>query len=329
MFHFGEKSPLSRPHRGMSTTQASRSRRPAGTPTGGQFAPEAHAEPEVTLAPPPPLHERERGVFEVVNTTVEHLEDETDGGITISRAAIYPGGISHLRAETGLVSLAVERASGGQEAIEDTLRFIAAHRFGDANGDKVTVLVRSGVGSVDAIEGRLTMSNDRIAIMQKGSSTKGFYLDRGLTVLAIRRGYGHAPEMAAWYRNGAADLPHLEPATFDDIPDVSGVDDEPPSEIAAAFVLAHPGFDESSDGRGVVFFATDRDAENGIVNGYMACPSGSGLFSEHGSMYERDIKAWGGRVSTYQAGSLTFSDAIRLAEEAETDQPDAVWRAIA
>ena len=35
---------------GMSTTPAStRSRRPAGTPTGGQFAPEVHAEPEVEL----------------------------------------------------------------------------------------------------------------------------------------------------------------------------------------------------------------------------------------------------------------------------------------
>ncbi len=33
----------------MSTSPTSRSRRPAGTPTGGQFAPEAHAEPEVPL----------------------------------------------------------------------------------------------------------------------------------------------------------------------------------------------------------------------------------------------------------------------------------------
>ncbi len=35
----------------MSTSPASRSRRPAGTPIGGQFAPEAHAEPEVALDP--------------------------------------------------------------------------------------------------------------------------------------------------------------------------------------------------------------------------------------------------------------------------------------
>ena len=33
----------------MSTNPTSRSRRPAGTPTGGQFAPEAHAEPTVAL----------------------------------------------------------------------------------------------------------------------------------------------------------------------------------------------------------------------------------------------------------------------------------------
>ena len=40
---------------GMSTNPTpARSRRPAGTPTGGQFAPEAHAEPEVALGTPPP-----------------------------------------------------------------------------------------------------------------------------------------------------------------------------------------------------------------------------------------------------------------------------------
>ena len=39
----------------MSTNPAhDRTRRPGGTPTGGQFAPEAHAEPEVTLGNPPP-----------------------------------------------------------------------------------------------------------------------------------------------------------------------------------------------------------------------------------------------------------------------------------
>ena len=38
----------------MSTTsnQTSRSRRPAGTPTGGQFAPETHAEPDVAISTP-------------------------------------------------------------------------------------------------------------------------------------------------------------------------------------------------------------------------------------------------------------------------------------
>ena len=33
----------------MSTNAATRNRRPAGTPTGGQFAPGSHAEPEITL----------------------------------------------------------------------------------------------------------------------------------------------------------------------------------------------------------------------------------------------------------------------------------------
>ena len=41
---------------GMSTNPTpARSRRPAGTPTGGQFAPEARAEPEVALGGAPEL----------------------------------------------------------------------------------------------------------------------------------------------------------------------------------------------------------------------------------------------------------------------------------
>ena len=43
-------------HHDVGTSPTSCSRQPAGTPTGGQFAPEAHAEPEVTIgadaAPP-------------------------------------------------------------------------------------------------------------------------------------------------------------------------------------------------------------------------------------------------------------------------------------
>ncbi len=39
----------------MSISPTSRSRRPAGTPTGGQFAPEVHAEPEVALGRARPL----------------------------------------------------------------------------------------------------------------------------------------------------------------------------------------------------------------------------------------------------------------------------------
>ena len=39
----------------MSTNPTSaQSRRPAGTPTGGQFAPETHAEPEITIGAPSP-----------------------------------------------------------------------------------------------------------------------------------------------------------------------------------------------------------------------------------------------------------------------------------
>ena len=67
----------------MSTNPASaRSRRPAGTPTGGQFAPEAHAEPEVALGNPPPWPEstpETRGNGDILWFTAEGQLHRTDG----------------------------------------------------------------------------------------------------------------------------------------------------------------------------------------------------------------------------------------------------------
>ncbi|UQX88715.1 hypothetical protein M6D93_01625 [Jatrophihabitans telluris] len=59
-----------------------------------------------------------------------------------------------------------------------------------------------------------------------------------------------------------------------------------------------------------MFFATDIQAEDGIVNGYHWFPLGSGLIPEHGSMYVRDIEATGGRVVDYEPGALTFGDLL-------------------
>ncbi len=77
----------------MSASPTSRSRRPAGTPTGGQFAPDAHAEPEVALGttgttPPDQPSEARREVD--ADGTIRWYDDagdlHRDGGPAIEYA---------------------------------------------------------------------------------------------------------------------------------------------------------------------------------------------------------------------------------------------------
>jgi len=100
----------------------------------------------------------------------------------------------------------------------------------------------------------------------------------------------------------------------------------------------HPGFQPGQDGRGSVFFVTDfmpgdggnHDGGAGIVNGYGIYPAGSGLCSEHGSMYASQLKRWGGRVDGYQAGSHTFRDVMDFDTVADRDNDiEAVWASVA
>ncbi len=67
-----------------------------------------------------------------------------------------------------------------------------------------------------------------------------------------------------------------------------------------------------------------------ILNGYVVMPSGSGMTSEHGSMYEDDVARRGGRVSRYKPGSHTFRDAMDLGSTADYENDiEAVWDSVA
>jgi hypothetical protein len=80
---------------GMGTRQ--QPRKPAGTPVGGQFAPTAHDEADISLLSPKgqaqldteqiePLEQIERGVWEVTNTTTE--EEQPANG-ALRRLSVY------------------------------------------------------------------------------------------------------------------------------------------------------------------------------------------------------------------------------------------------
>lgn len=151
---------------------------------------------------------------------------------------------------------------------------------------KVTALLQYSTGTVEAVEGTIRSTGEdggRPVLITKGSSTRGFYIDGrdAPAVLAWKDGYGGQEHLANVYRRAEESVPELEESHFEDIPVHDG-NGEPPSSVQAAFVLTHPGFDGDQDGRGCVFFATDRDPEE-IVNGYFVCPPRSSMTSEHGS----------------------------------------------
>jgi hypothetical protein len=238
--------------------------------------------------------------------------------------AIHMGGQPHRKAAAKLASLLHEETWG--RYVETDLAAL--------EGRKATVLLQNARGTVLAREGTIDSLNEgTLALLNKGSTTKGIYLSGrpGVPrVLRARAGYGHAEELAAEFRKSEAAVPEIEPAHFEDIPVCDG-ESEPPSAVVAAFVLDHPGFDGTQDGRGCVFFATDRDPEE-VVNGYFVAPPGSGLESEHGSFYTEDIAKWGGRVKGFEPGSLNFKDAMELGNKASRWSDDAdigpTWTAI-
>jgi hypothetical protein len=273
------------------------------------------------------LTETSRGVFEVVNATSRTAPRSADDPVTLTTFRM--GGFPDVRAASKTAALRMERSE--QAATAGKLEVLA-----DADA-KATVLVQTHNGDIDAREGTLNVDGDgRIALMNKGSSTKGIYLVAEgvkLRVIGVEPGYGKAPRLANAFNRHAGQVPELEPARFDDIP-VCDQMEEPPSEIAAVFMYDHPGFGSGEDGRGSVFFVTDfmpgDSPGEGIVNGYGVYSGESGLTSEHGSMYEKDMRVMGGRVKGYRAGSHTFADAIAFGNAAEYDNDiEACWESVA
>lgn len=263
----------------------------------------AHTEPEIVLGrqEQPQLQQIARGCWEVTDTTREDMP--TNNGLR--RTSCYTAGQPHRRAAAGLAAKLHEQDHGDRDT-EAELR--------ELDGEKATVLTQGKTGSVFAREGTVLVGTGTVALVDKGSRSKGIYLygSSAPKVLDYQLGYGHAEELASTFRASESRVPELEPAHFEDIP-VADSDSEPPSAVAAVFVMDHPGFDDVQDGRGCLFFATDRDPEK-VVNGYFVAPPGSGLESENGSFTTDQLNRWSGRVKNFEPGSLTFAQAMKFGD---------------
>jgi len=297
------------------STNSTQPRQPKGRPVGGQFAAKSNPEADVTLGGAP-LKEVGRGQWEVTNTTSRELStDGIDGGLHFRRIEIVPGGRADARAHAGAAARLMADSTGA--TYED---LIASLR--DQEGDHVTVLTQSPrAKSVEATEGTVTVQDGgRVGLLNKGSKTKGHYLS-GMSgcprVLAVKSGYGGQMALAEMYRSFENQVPAVDPVSENVLTDIPFGTNGARSDVAAVFLMDHPGFEDTQDGRGCVFFATDRDPED-VVNGYFVAPAGSGLFSESGSFTTRQLQQWTGRVRDYRPDALDFKVAMKLADWAET-----------
>lgn len=298
----------------------------AGRPDGGRFATQARAETGTTMlaaAPRPPVELDAKGFATVFDTSPpEKSEHTTPDGFVIHTTKIK------LRGDPWLKSRGQTLFAMSGDRQEDLRTELA-----DLAGSKVQVAYVTRRGDVMVREGTaFGFAGGRVGVLRKRSKTEGVVLsDDAVRILSVHAGWGKGEKAVSAAYDALEQVPATAEATFDQIPteDDYDTDGEPPNEVAAAYLLTHPGFGEG-EGAGCVFFATDRQIGDGdhkgdIINGYLFAPSQSGLFSEHGSMYSQDLKDWGGSVETYEPGSLTFAEAMALSNR---DDQAEIYRAL-
>jgi hypothetical protein len=237
----------------------------------------------------------------------ENLESSSSSVVTYAK--IHLGGRPHLKARNTAAAVLLAE-SEQRDATRARLRQLCEQ------GAPMTTLTVDRAGSVTANEGRGIIYQDRPMLLNKGSKSRGHYLDDPRSEpVAVTRGFGGQDQLAAAFHAKLDDVPEVRPADYDGVPDEAqrtfNADGSEP--IAAVYLLDHPGFgpDGESATAGVMFMATDMDREDGIVNGYLWVPEESGMYAEFGSQYTRDLERMGGRVVDYEPGRLSTTDCMR------------------
>lgn len=239
------------------------------------------------------------GVWQIADTVAEELGSEDVPGATVTRIAMHLGGREDLRARNLAIAALFDESF-------DMLVDAAAARV-----DPVTALCLEKSGSVYAREGKLIRYKDAPFLLKKGSRDRGWPL-ASLNPIAVAAGYGKQEELAGLWAVTARKVPAIGKATVDGIPEYDS--DAPAPDIAAVFLLEHPGFG-GGPGHGCLFFATDvqppeERGEDAIVNGYLWVPEDFEGESEHGSFYLEQLRRWGGRLTGWRPGHLTFAQVM-------------------
>lgn len=265
-------------------------RQPAGTSRGGQFAPSKNPESGVDLGAvstatrtfdvPDPSPSGERGKWYIEHASKP--KPKSDGAVTVTVMSLggEPSANTDVRARVA--------AYPTPEDIDDRLGRLADE------GERVTIL-RAGTGMFGAStpiiqQGRVFRAQGGVlGFLPVGKRTKGLRLSGVLDVVENTKPSAVDDLNRRWYESTG--LPATEPLTTEALRGAS-------RENPIAVVWTHPGFD-GGEGRteGCVWYIDDYQEEDDIANGYCWCPSDSGLSSEHGSVYGKDILRTGALVN--------------------------------
>lgn len=274
------------------------------TGNGGEFGNHTRDEATVVLsdiAADQVFTARDTGKSGYLQVTNDQIDPPPITGDGFTRHTIHIGGIAHTNVRAKAI-LSLYRDSEKATAARAEAESLAAA------GEKMTALCITPRGAVSVREGTGMIYHGNPMLKAKGSRTTGYYLD-DINVVGVAKGYGKSELLIAEYQTIANGVPVVDKPSYEDIPDWSDNEAEPPNDIAAAFLIDGPDFGEGS-APGCLFLATDIQAEDKIVNGYFWAPDDSGVFSEHGSMYYEDLDRRGGRIRDYKPGALTFSEVM-------------------
>lgn len=200
---------------------------------------------------------------------------------------------------------------------EDT---VAAKMRAVANtGRETTVLVAHPNGNIYTVHGSAYTHEDGSVSFE---TMAGSQLAPNAMILDVERGDAVQAFNTTFKRRMAQFTPELADvdSTLGDVPEFDQ-DSDPRDEIAAVYMVeVNVGDAESTPG--CLLFVTDKQTnednpDHTIVNGWLHVPGGSGLTSESGSMYLRELQARGGQVVDYRPGSLTFADAMDMPSDDE------------
>ena len=282
----------------------------------GTFTEKAQTKPEASLAGGTPPEE----VFH----PVESQRSGARGEYTLQSTQTHPpidwdkpvlisiGGDAHVNTRVG----AAARLFSSEETDAAREEYEALITNGKNSAQKLTVMSVSNRGIPYIHEGTgVELMDGRRSLLCKGSRSKGYdFSDRKL--LGVVKNYGGQYALAKRFQEAVEQVPVTEEVTYDGIPEYDGSGEQ--NTVAAVYLVDGPDFGNGPE-PGCMFFATDVQTEDNIVNGYFWAPSDAGLLSsESGSFYLHDFKRKAGRVRDYEAGSMSYRDAAQLDSDRAT-----------